>query len=129
MSKSPIASDPSTPALPSDLAAAARAAYEKKATDVVVLDMRQIPSFTDFFLICTSQNQRQMRAIAEAVEKALKDDGVTPAHIEGTESSEWILLDYFDFVVHIFTAQQRRFYGLDRLWGNAERIAVPDSPA
>ena len=129
MSKSPIASDPSTPALPSDLAAAARAAYEKKATDVVVLDMRQIPSFTDFFLICTSQNQRQMRAIAEAVEKALKDDGVTPAHIEGTESSEWILLDYFDFVVHIFTAQQRRFYVLDRLWGNAERIAVPDSPA
>ena len=129
MSKTPILSETSTPTLPSDLAAAARAAYEKKATDVVVLDMRKIPSFTDFFLLCTSQNQRQMRAIAEAVEKALLDEGVRPAHIEGTEGSEWILLDYFDFVVHIFTAQQRRFYGLDRLWGNAERIIVPDSPA
>jgi ribosome-associated protein len=129
MSKTPIASDTAVPMLPSELAAAARAAYEKKATDVVVLDMRKIPSFTDFFLLCTSQNQRQMRAIAEAIEKALLEEGVRPAHIEGTESSEWILLDYFDFVVHIFTAPQRRFYGLDRLWGNAERIVVPDSAA
>jgi ribosome-associated protein len=129
MSKTPIASASSTPTLPSELAAAALAAYEKKATDVVVLDLRKLQSFTDFFLLCTSQNQRQMRAIAEAVEKALRDQGVSPAHIEGTDSSEWILLDYFDFVIHIFTAPQRRFYGLDRLWGNAERIVVPDSPA
>jgi ribosome-associated protein len=128
MSKTPIASDTSTPMLPSELAAAVRAAYEKKATDVVVLDMRTIPSFTDFFLLCTSQSQRQMRAVAEAIEKALLDEGVRPAHIEGTEGSEWILLDYFDFVVHVFTASRRRFYGLDRLWGNAVRIEVPDSP-
>jgi len=129
MSKTLIAGDATIPTLPSQLAAAARAAYEKKATDVVVLDMRKIPSFTDFFLLCTSQNQRQMRAIAEAIEKALLDEGVGPAHIEGAEGSEWVLLDYFDFVVHIFTAPQRRFYGLDRLWGNAERIVVPDPAA
>lgn len=129
MSKKPIASDASTFTLPSELAAAARAAYEKKATDVVVLDMRKIPAFTDFFLLCSSQSQRQLRAVAEAIEKALLDEGLRPTHIEGTEGSEWILLDYFDFVVHVFTASQRRFYGLDRLWGNAERTVVPDTPA
>ena len=117
------------PILPDDLAAAARAAYAKKATDVVALDMRGIPSFTDHFLICTAQNQRQMRAVADAIEQALKEGGRKPAHVEGNEQSEWILLDYFDMVVHVFTADQRRFYALERLWGAAVRIVIPDSAA
>lgn len=129
MSKTTSASQTPVSALPADLAAAAAAAYGKKATDVVALDMRKIPSFTDFFLICSSQNQRQMRAVADAIEMALKERGVRPAHVEGDERSEWILLDYFDFVIHVFTTEQRRFYALERLWASAGRMDVRDQPA
>jgi ribosome-associated protein len=129
MSETPRAREHSAPALPDDVLAAAQAAYGKKATDVVALDMRTIPSFTDFFLICTAQNQRQMRAVADAIEMALKEGGRRPAHVEGDERSEWILLDYFDMVVHVFTAGQRRFFGLERLWGAAVRVPVPDTSA
>lgn len=115
-----------TPTLPDDLLAAAHAACDKKAVDVVALDMRGIPSFTDFFLICTAQNQRQMRAVADAIEIALKDCGRRPAHSEGDERSEWILLDCFDIVIHVFTSSQRRFYDLERLWGAAARIPISD---
>ena len=124
MSKTLSTSENSVPALPAELLTAAHAAYGKKAVDVVVLDMRAIPSFTDFFLICTAQNQRQMRAVADAIEMALREDGRRPAHIEGNEQSEWILLDYFDMVVHVFTAEQRQFFGLERLWGAATRVPV-----
>ncbi len=129
MSDTPGARESAAAALPADLLTAARAAYAKKATDVVVLDLRAIPSFTDFFLICTAQNQRQIRAVADAIEAALKDAGTKPAHVEGDERSEWILLDCFDTVVHVFTPDQRRFYGLERLWGSAARIPVADRPA
>jgi ribosome-associated protein len=73
-------------------------------------------------MLCTGGNARQIRAIADAVMEALGVDGVKPAHIEGYDRSEWILLDYFDFVVHIFAPETRTFYGLERLWGNADRI-------
>jgi ribosome-associated protein len=129
MSKTPSKGETTATPLPDALVVAARAAHDKKATDVVVLDMRKIPSFTDFFLICTAQNQRQLRAVADAIDVALRDAGTRAAHIEGNEGSAWILLDYFDMVIHIFTADQRRFYGLDRLWGNAERITVPEPTA
>ena len=104
---------------------ALRAAEDKKATDVAVLDLRKAAGFTDFFLICSGGNPRQIRAIADSVMTALADEGVKPAHVEGYDRSEWVLLDYFDFIVHIFMPETRLFYGLERLWGNAERIEVP----
>ena len=75
-------------------------------------------------MICSGTNARQIRAIADGVMEALAADGVKPAHVEGYDRSEWILLDYFDFIVHVFAPETRVFYGLERLWGNAERIEV-----
>jgi ribosome-associated protein len=110
---------------PEQVSRALRAAEEKKASDLVVLDLRKAAGFTDFFVICSGGNPRQVRAIADSVMATLADEGVKPAHVEGYERSEWVLLDYFDFIVHIFGPETRLFYGLERLWGNAERIEVP----
>lgn len=111
-----------TPKLPRAVAEALRAAQDKKAYDVVVLDLRKTGGFTDFFVICTGASARQIHAIADAVKDALKTQfGERPVLAEGIEKSEWILLDYFDFVVHVFSPECRAFYGLERLWGNAER--------
>ena len=114
--------------LTGDIAKAVRAALDKKADDVVVLDLRHTPAFTDFFLLCSGQNPRQVHAIADAVEETLKAAKLRPAHIEGYGRAEWILMDYFTFIVHIFTPQTRAFYSLERLWGAAERIDVSDEP-
>ena len=108
--------------------AAIRAAQDKKAVDLVVLDLRKAAAFTDYFLICSGTNPRQVRAIADAVIDALAADGAKPAHVEGYDRSEWVLVDYFDFIVHIFAPETRLFYGLERLWGNAERIEIPEHP-
>jgi ribosome-associated protein len=108
--------------LPSQIELAIRAAEDKKALDLVVLDLRKAAGFTDFFVICSGANTRQVRAIADAVVDTLGDEGVKPAHVEGYDRSEWILIDYFDFIVHVFGPETRTFYGLERLWGNAERI-------
>ena len=113
------------PRLPSSLAAAIAAAEDKKATDIVVLDLRKAAGFTDYFVICSGQNPRQIRAIADAVTEALVPSAGKPAHVEGYERTEWVLLDYFDFIVHVFAPETRMFYGLERLWGSAERIEVP----
>ena len=113
------------PRLPAQIDRAVRAAEDKKAVDLTVLDLRKAAGFTDYFLICSGANQRQIRAIADSVMDALAADGVTPAHVEGYDRSEWVLLDYFDFIVHVFAPETRMFYGLERLWGNAERIEVP----
>jgi len=103
------------------------AARDKKATDIVVLDLRKTVGFTDFFIICTGNNPRQIAAIADAVRETLKRDlGERPALSEGVDRSEWVLLDYFNFVVHIFSPECRTFYALERLWGNAERIEFPN---
>ena len=98
------------------------AAEDKKAENLVLLDLRKAAGFTDFFVICTGTNARQIRAIADGVMEALAAEGTKPAHIEGYERSEWILLDYFDFIVHVFASETRLFYGLERLWGSAERV-------
>ena len=108
--------------LPKEVAGAVHAAQSKKASNVVVLDLRKAGGFTDYFVICTGASGRQIQAIADAVKETLKKDfGERPVLAEGIERSEWILLDYFDFVVHIFSVDCRAFYGLERLWGNAER--------
>ena len=108
--------------LPSQIDRAIGAAEDKKAVDLVVLDLRKAAGFTDFFVMASGTNTRQVRAIADGVMEALAQDGVKPAHVEGYDRSEWILLDYFDFVVHVFAPDTRAFYGLERLWGNADRI-------
>jgi ribosome-associated protein len=114
--------------LTGDVAKVVKAALDKKASDVVVLDLRHTPAFTDFFILCSGQSQRQVKAIADSVEEALRAAKVRPAHVEGYERAEWILMDYFTFIVHVFTPQTRLFYSLERLWGDAERIDVSDEP-
>jgi ribosome-associated protein len=114
--------------IPSEIQRAIAAAEDKKADDVVLLDLRKATGFADYFLICSGGNPRQIRAIADAIMEALAADGARPAHVEGYQRSEWILLDYFDFIVHIFGPETRLFYSLERLWGNAERVEIPAAP-
>ena len=111
-----------TKKLPAEIALAIASAEDKQAVNVVLLDLRKSAVFTDFFLIASGANTRQVRAIADGVRDALAAKGVKPAYVEGYDHSEWILLDYFDFIVHVFGPQTRVFYDLERLWGNAERI-------
>ena len=112
--------------LSGDVAKAVKAALDKKAVDVVVLDLRNTPAFTDYFVLCSGLNQRQVKAIADAVEETLRAVKVRPAHVEGYDRAEWVLMDFFTFIVHIFTPQTRAFYSLERLWGDAERIEIKD---
>jgi len=103
---------------------AAHAASDKKAADLVVLDLRKVASFTEYFVICTGTSTRQVQAISDAVEEALRKNGKRPLHIEGYSSGEWILLDYGDFIAHVFGAASRRFYDLERLWRDAPRVEI-----
>jgi len=125
--KKPRAASKKKP-LTGDIARAVKAALDKKALDVVVLDLRNTPAFTDFFLLCSGQNTRQVQAIADAVEEALHAAKVRPSHVEGYDRADWILMDFFTFIVHVFSPQTREFYSLERLWGDAERIEVSDEP-
>jgi ribosome-associated protein len=119
-----------TPRLPKAVTTGVRAALDKKATEVVVLDLRKAGGFTDYFVLCTGGNPRQIQAIADGVEAALKTElGERPALVEGVEKSEWILIDYFNFVVHVFSRDCRSFYGLERLWGNAVRHEFEEQEA
>ena len=112
--------------LTGEIAKAVKAAFDKKAMDVVVLDLRQTPAFTDFFLLCSGQNVRQVHAIADAIEEALRAAKARPNHVEGYDRGEWVLMDFFTFIVHVFTPQTRAFYSLERLWGDAQRIEIAD---
>jgi ribosome-associated protein len=106
---------------------AVHAAQSRKAEGLTVLRIGTISSFTDFFVICTGTNSRQVQAIADAVETALKSEGVRPLGIEGYEAGEWILMDYGDFIMHVFSPRSREFYGLERLWKTAPRVPVPEA--
>ncbi len=118
------------PKLPKAVAGAVDAARDKKAEDIVVLDLRNAGGFTDYFVICTGGNARQITAIADSVREKLKHElNERPALAEGLDRSEWILLDYFNFVVHVFSRECRSFYGLERLWGNAERYEFAEETA
>jgi ribosome-associated protein len=110
--------------LPEAVEAAARAGLARKAEAVVALDLRTSADFTDFFLLLSGQNQRQLVAIADAVVEALRALGRRPAHVEGYPRQEWILLDYSSLVVHVMTPRTRAFYDLERLWGGAKRMEV-----
>jgi len=115
--------------LTGDVARVVKAALDKKASDIVVLDLRDTPAFTDFFVLCSGNSQRQVKAIADAVEEALRAVKVRPAHVEGYDRAEWILMDYFTFIVHVFTPDAREFYDIERLWGSAGRVEMPDPAA
>jgi ribosome-associated protein len=108
--------------LPKQVTQAVAAALDKQAHDLTILDLKKAAGFTDYFIICTGNNSRQVKAIADHVRDTLAEDGAKPAHVEGNDRSEWILLDYFDFIVHIFAPETRTFYDLERLWGSAEVV-------
>ncbi len=110
--------------LPPAIDVTTRAALAKKAEDVVVLDLRAAADFTDYFVLASGSNQRQLVAIADAVLDTLRTSGRRPAHVEGYPRGEWILLDYESFVVHVFTPHTRAFYDLERLWGGAKRLEL-----
>jgi ribosome-associated protein len=101
------------------------AASEKKAINSVVLDLREIASFTDYFLITSGTNERQVQAISDEIVETLKKAGTAAARVEGYKTAEWILLDYGDFVVHVFDEQARKFYDLERLWRESQRVELP----
>ncbi|HEX3252950.1 MAG TPA: ribosome silencing factor [Pyrinomonadaceae bacterium] len=105
--------------------AALHAAGEKKALEPVVLDLREIASFTDYFVIVSGANERQVQAISDEVYESLKKLGHTSARVEGYKTAEWILLDYGDFVVHVFEQKARKFYDLERLWRESKRVELP----
>jgi ribosome-associated protein len=106
------------------------AAAEKKALEPTVLDLRGISSFTDFFLVFTGANRRQVQAISDEIVDQLKRNGTPAARVEGYQNAEWILIDYGDFVVHVFEEKARRFYDLERLWREASRLNLsPDDLA
>src|ERR1700716_4413231 len=112
--------------------AAIQACLEKKAEELTILEMEKgSGAFTDYFVLCSGSNPRQVQAIADEVEMRLKTAGMPPTHIEGYRQGEWVLLDYVDFVVHVFSEKARKFYDLERLWKTAKRmepaelVAVP----
>lgn len=105
---------------------AARAASDKKAEDIVVVDVGQLLVVTDYFVICTGRNDRQVRTIAEEVEDQLREQGgIKPIGREGADEGKWVLLDFGDLVVHVFQPEEREFYRLEKLWGDAPRLPLP----
>ena len=104
---------------------ALHAASEKKAIDPVVLDLSEIASFTDYFVIFSGANERQVQAISDEIYEQLKKAGSPAARVEGYNTAEWILLDYGDFVVHVFEQKARKFYDLERLWRESKRVDLP----
>jgi len=104
---------------------ALRSASDKKALDLVLIDLREIATFTDYFVITSGANQRQVQAIADEVVEKLKKSGTPAARVEGYRTAEWVLVDYGDFVVHVFEDKSRKFYDLERLWREGKRIALP----
>jgi ribosome-associated protein len=104
------------------VAAAIQACLDKKAEELSILEMEKGSSFTDYFVLCSGTNPRQVQAIADEVELRLKKAGLQPAHVEGYKQAEWILVDYVDFIVHVFSEKARKFYDLERLWKTAKRL-------
>ena len=101
---------------------AVEVASEKLAEDIVLLDLRQIASFADYFVIMSAESTRQIEALEEDITRAMKEAGASRFHREGTSGSGWILLDFSDIIVHIFGPEEREFYGLERLWGQAQQV-------
>lgn len=121
----PLPKEPATGEIDERILMAIHAAGEKKAIDIVVLDLREIATFTDYFVITSGTNERQVQAISDGVVDTLKKAGTPAARVEGYKTAEWILLDYGDFVVHVFADKARKFYDLERLWRESKRVELP----
>src|SRR6266550_5883283 len=106
------------------------ACQEKKAEEISVLELeKNSGAFTDYFVVCSGTNPRQIQAISDEVEERLEKAGLRPTHVEGYKQAEWVLLDYVDFVVHVFSEKARRYYDLERLWKSAKRLEPGDLTA
>ena len=103
---------------------AVAAADDRKALDLKVLHLQKISDFTDYFLICSGTSERQVQAIADAVQEKLREHRVRPLHVEGYNRAQWVLIDYGDLVVHVFQEEPRRYYALERLWGDAPEVSA-----
>ncbi len=116
--------------LKKQVSAAIQACLEKKAEELTILEMEKASgAFTDYFVLCSGTNPRQIQAIADEVELQLKRAGLRPTHVEGYNQAEWVLIDYVDFVVHVFSENARKFYDLERLWKTAKRLGPDDLTA
>ncbi len=113
--------------IPREIRLSVEASRAKKAEELVVLDLRGLSTFTDFFVIMTGNSTRQNTAISESIEQVLKKSEVIPLGVEGRGAAEWILLDYGSFVVHVFSKKAREYYSLEKLWGDAPRLSWPGS--
>jgi ribosome-associated protein len=107
--------------LPSDVKTSIKASLEKKGEELVVLDLREIASFTDFFIIMHGNSSRQNKAIYENIEMELKKENIKPLSIEGKERADWVLMDFGSFIVHVFSREAREYYSLEKLWGDAPK--------
>ena len=103
---------------------AVAAADGRKAIDLKVLHLAKVTDFADYFLICSGTSERQVQAIADAVQETLRENRVRPLHVEGYNRAQWVLIDYGDLVVHVFQEEQRRYYALERLWGDAPEVSA-----
>ena len=119
----PIASPLSTP----PWLTAVRAAESKKAIDIRVLDLREVTSFADFFVVCSGANPKQIQAICEEIGSQLAERGEHPVSVEGYDNAEWVLADYGDYLIHVFSAKARTYYDLERLWRHAKVVAIPEA--
>jgi ribosome-associated protein len=116
--------------LKQQIAEAIHACQEKKAEELNILELEQgSGAFTDYFVVCSGTNPKQIQAIADEVEQRLERQGLRPAHTEGYRQAEWVLLDYVDFVVHVFSDKARKFYDLERLWKSAKKLTPADLEA
>lgn len=125
LSELPARAPSSSEELDERIVTALQAASDKKALDPLVLDLRQIATFTDYFVITSGANERQVQAISDEVFERLKKAGSSAARVEGYKNAEWILLDYGDFIVHVFAEKARKFYDLERLWRESKRVELP----
>lgn len=114
--------------LPQEVRLSVKASQAKKAEDILVLDLRELSSFTDFFIIMTGHSSRQNVAIYENIEQELKKGKTSPLGVEGKELAEWVLMDYGSFIIHVFSRRAREYYSLERLWGDAPRVAYAERP-
>ncbi len=108
--------------LPKEIKISIKAGKEKKGEDIVVIGLKEISSFTDYFIIMNGNSIRQNTAIYENIEKELKKENIFPLHVEGKENAEWILMDYGSFILHIFSKELREYYSLEKLWGDGPKL-------
>lgn len=106
--------------------AAAAAAADKQATDIIILEVAAVLNITDYFLICSGKNDKQVKAITDEIRKTIRELGGTPLRAAGEDRGDWILLDYGDYVIHVFTEEKREYYQLERLWSDAPRLDIAE---